>query len=98
MSKKNAHPGKFEGEPAWAALVWSMQPNRTFYEGDLEVSVYSMLHDPELEKIMGEDFKHGDYLLMWENDAGFVYTRIVPVAELERIEDAEAEWAQDEDR
>lgn len=68
-------PGKFEGEPAWVALLWEMGLEG-FYDAE-EDGVYYFDIDAELaEEIPALANHEGGRVAIYEDSAGFVYHAI----------------------
>jgi len=92
-------PGKFEGEPSWAPILWDWTANgmqdETFYDGEMPIDVYAITADCVASlRAAGCDADDetelrgviGQTILLWETEQGFVETRIVDATELARIQ------------
>ena len=76
-------PGKFEGEPTYAPMMWDASLDggmETIYDGETPVSVYSV--EPEDIEAY-PDLAGVDVVVLWEDSQGFVHSRQMTTSELE---------------
>jgi hypothetical protein len=79
-------PGKFEGEPTYAEHFYNLMldgvSDDTIYDGETPVDVFKVSAEdiaqfPDLDGV--------DYVILWESEQGFVYTREMTGAQIEAM-------------
>lgn len=66
--------GKFEGEPSWVELLWQRAcsgfSDECVYDGSLQFDGFKI--DASIAELTGYDLDETRYIVLWENDQGFV--------------------------
>jgi hypothetical protein len=83
-----SHAGKFESEPSWVELLWDLAmagfSDKTVHDGSLTFDGFVI--DYKMAELTGYSEDPDRYIVLWENDDGFVSHTVLSSQELDNIE------------
>lgn len=86
-------PGKFEGEPKWIEILWDLvlsgMSDNTAHDGSLTFDGF--LIDGKLSELTGYPEDPTRYVVLWEDDNGFVNHTTLSINEFLDIEGFDVE-------